>query len=76
MFVRCRISSYIHDDELDIDQVNKVEEEQLDREWRMKDFEPEEVNLDKPWRGKEEVLADDNLDSFVDVRELIKVGKE
>ena len=42
----------------------------------MKDFIPEEVNLDEPWRGKEEVFPDDNLCSFADVRELIKVGKE
>ena len=76
MFVRCRISFYIHDDELSIDLVDEVEEEQLDWEWRMEDCVPEEVNLDESWRCKEEVLPDDNLDSFVDVRELIKVGKE
>ena len=42
----------------------------------MKDFVPDEVNLDEPWRGEQEVLADDNLDSFVDVKKLIKFGKE
>ena len=61
----------MHDDELGIDPVDEVEEEQLDREWRKEDFVAKEVNLDEPWRGEDEILVDDNLNSFVDVRELI-----
>lgn len=65
------MSSHVHGVKLHIDPVEEVEEEQLDREWTMEDFVPKEVNLDEPWRGEEEVLADDNLDSFVDVGELL-----
>lgn len=59
-------------------QTNPVEQlkEQLNREWTMEDFVPQQINLDEPWRGKEEALADNNLDSFVDVREFLQVGKE
>lgn len=70
------MSSHVHRVKLGIDPVEEVEEEQLDREWTMEDFVPKEVSLDETWRGEEEVTTDDNLGSFVDVRELLQVGKK
>ena len=48
----------------------------MHKKWRDEDFIPDEADIEGPWRGVDEVLADENLLSEDEVRELIRVGKD